>query len=622
MMRHMFQGIQGFTTRLAIYWRYISRRRGVLFRAVICWSLGMLALSNDEVQSYDQRLQIRGNQSVSPDIVVVVLKPSDLSGAGFSSRNTLINVTEIADLTDSYFWNPILWRQLLEKILVQDPKAVGVSLYFGENIGTIDWKNLSKLVFLDRRVFWSNSTNYMERVLKPSFANESESNVGSNEVKRDEDGVVRRIFPLLGDEHLLEKMTGISFPGGRPLLINYRGLSNVFPHYSVSEILNDEWGSDVLKGKLVLIGAETGSGLSYITPLGTMSRVEILAHMLDNLTKERWIKRFPIGGYSLLFFLLLGIGILIISQYPQSVALIFFFWISTLIAALSAWVFDSFYFWIPAFSPALLLGTVWVIFIGYHATRIERANLQLKQEQKYLQELEQLKNNFVSLISHDLKTPIAKIQAIVDRLLIQNKAPTIHDDLESLRSSSEELNRYIQSILKVLRVESRDFKIHREIGDINEVIEEALTQLRPLAEEKNISLWTHLEPIFAAEFDITLIKEVIINLVENAIKYTPTGGQISVRSAEVEEVIRVEVTDTGEGIPPDEIQHVFGKFTRGKSQDLKTKGSGLGLYLVKYFIELHGGQVHLTSQIGQGSTVSFTLPVVDDTNIGLKEVRT
>jgi two-component system phosphate regulon sensor histidine kinase PhoR len=606
--------MEEFDTRLALALRFFGRRRGFLVRGIICWCIGMLALSNDEVQSYDQRFQFRGTQSVASDIVIVVLKASDVAGALRSNRNSLINVSEIADLTDGFFWNPRLWNQLLGKILSQNPKSVGVSLYFGDNIGAHDWPQMDRKLFFDPRVIWSNSTNYMDRVLKPAFSSDDESNVGSNEIRRDEDGVVRRIFPLTGKEHLLEKMADRSFPEGHSLSINYRGAGKVIPHYTVAEILHDEWGPEVLKGKYVLIGSDTGAGLSYITPVGTMTRSEILAQMLDNLTQKRWILRFPQPVYSLFFILLVLMGILVITQYPQSVALIFFFWIGTLLTALSAWVFDSYYIWLPAFSPFLVLATVWVIFIGYQATKIERVNFQLKQEQKYLRELEQLKNNFVSLISHDLKTPIAKIQAIVDRLITEHKGAELVNDLTSLRTSSEELNRYIQSVLKVLRVESRDFKLHMQVADINEIIEEALRQLRPLAVEKEINIWADLEPMFSLEFDITLIKEVIINLVENAIKYTPTGGQITVHSEEVANEIRIEVRDTGVGISEDEIDHVWGKFTRGKGQDLKTKGTGLGLYLVKYFIELHGGHVQLQSEVGRGSTVSFTLPLLDVTN--------
>ncbi|HWU42472.1 MAG TPA: ATP-binding protein, partial [Bdellovibrio sp.] len=111
------------------------------------------------------------------------------------------------------------------------------------------------------------------------------------------------------------------------------------------------------------------------------------------------------------------------------------------------------------------------------------------------------------------------------------------------------------------------------------------------------------------EFDSTLIKEVVINLVENAIKYTPPGGSIEVISHELDDSVHVLVKDTGEGIKPEDMDKVWGKFTRGSDQDLRTKGTGLGLYLVKYFIELHGGKVTMESKVSQGTTVTFTLPL-------------
>jgi signal transduction histidine kinase len=250
-----------------------------------------------------------------------------------------------------------------------------------------------------------------------------------------------------------------------------------------------------------------------------------------------------------------------------------------------------------------------VVLIGYQATTIERKNWVLHREKKYLEELEQLKNNFISLISHDLKTPIAKIQAIVDRLTTNPKNNEIMGDLQALRLSGEELNKYIQSILKLLRVESRDFKIIKEVSDINEVIEDVLQQLRPLAAEKQIVLDTFLEPMFSVEFDATLIREVILNLIENAIKYTPTTGVVKIESREVDNHIEVDITDNGEGIKPEDLKNIWGKFVRGSNQDLKSKGTGLGLYLVKYFIELHGGQVKLESQYGVGTKVGFNLPI-------------
>ena len=115
------------------------------------------------------------------------------------------------------------------------------------------------------------------------------------------------------------------------------------------------------------------------------------------------------------------------------------------------------------------------------------------------------------------------------------------------------------------------------------------------------------------EFDITLLKEVVINLVENAIKYSQNSSSIKIKSWEDRNFVHVSVKDQGQGISSEELESVWKKFTRGKDQELKTKGSGLGLYLVKYFIELHGGNVVMESELGQGTTVSFTLPINDDT---------
>lgn len=612
----MLRRVQKFTfhqliIRIEVLLRFFSRRRGFLLRCLVCWIVGCIALSNDEINSYDQRFQLRGDQKTSKQIVLVTIRQSDFATIYDSRTNYLDNMSEVTDITDSFFWNKRIWTELLLKILMQNPRSVGVTLYFGDNIGSVELSPEEERLFMDNRVFWASTTNSLERVLTPVFTNREYSNLGNNEVRRDEDGIVRRVFPQRSEmPHLVEQITGKHFPATQAgLPLNFRGSSKVFTQYSMSEILYDEVPLNAFADRIVLIGAETSSGPVYMTPMGTLSRTEILAHATDTVLGNKWIKRWTFFWYALVFFVLMLFAVFLITTYPQTVALFFILWIATLLAALSAWVFDTFYFWIPAYSPFILLGTTWVIFIGYQATKIEQKNFALQQEQQYLQELEQLKNNFVSLISHDLKTPIAKIQAIVDRLLTHNQDADLGQDLKSLRLFSEELNRYIQSILKVLRVESRDFKINTDVADINEVIDEAVNHLRPLAREKNIQIHTSLEPLFSLEFDTTLIKEVVINLVENGIKYTPPGGQLEIISQEIDDFVHVTVKDTGEGIRPEDLEKVWGKFTRGSDQDLKSKGTGLGLYLVKYFIELHGGKVKLESVVGQGTTVSFTLPL-------------
>lgn len=602
---------ESFFHRLPAWLRWSSRRRGLMIRFFLCWGLGLLALSTDEANRYDTRFDVRGPQKVNSDIVVILLKQSDFSKFLDRRTNAILNVNELTDITDSFFWDKKTWSRFLSTLLNANPKSILVTLYFGNNIGSESLTTQENILFKDHRIFWSTSVNNMERLTLPLMTLPDRSNIGTLEVSKDEDGFVRRIYTMEDEEvpTLVERGSFSHFPNNTAsFLINYRG-PNVFPVYSLSEVLEDNSLQKYLKNKIIVVGSENSVANQFQTPVGPLSKAEITAHIADNLTQQRWIKKWPTYFYALYFLFLLFLALLIMKRYSQQVSAILFFFVGLSALALSVYIFDSFYLWLPAVSPSIMLVITWVIFVGHQAMKIEQAHFRLQQEKKYLEELEQLKNNFVSLISHDLKTPIAKIQAVVDRLMTQEDH-RLESDLKSLRRYSDELNRYIQSILKVLRVESRDFKLNLEVGDINEIIVEAITMLRPLASEKNIKLETQLEPLFSQEFDAILIKEVIINLIENAIKYTPQGGgEILISSRETETHVVVSVKDHGEGISAEDLKHVWGKFVRGKDQDLKSKGTGLGLYLVKYFIELHGGQIELNSELKKGTEVIFSLPL-------------
>ena len=599
-----------------IYIKLLLRRRGVWTRALLCWVIGLLALSTDEMSSYDTRFQIRPLGLTNTEIVIIQIHPSDLLRSQDSRTKNLLSVNEMMDLSESFFWDETIWYHFLTQLLNHKPRAIGITLHLPDNILNNKTTDTKTHVFYNSKIFWSTSKTQLERLSIPPFAKQNLSNVGVDDLTKDQDGITRRVYTDITEiPHLAERLAQNKFPNtvNKTVLINFNLDSKSFPHYSLSDLLQGEIPESALKDKIIIIGADTSFDSHLQTPIGRLSHPEVLAQVTHNLLQDQWIHRLPQIFYAIFLLCLTVLAAFIITRYPHSIAFLFLIWTTITIAAFSAWCFDTFYFWVPTFSPIIIFACSWIIFIGYQAALAERANIQLHQERKYLEELEQLKNNFVSLISHDLKTPIAKIQAVTNRLISENKGLSIEKDLVSLHSSSEELNRYIQSILKVLRVESRDFKIHREVADINDVIESATDTLKPLAQEKSIHINLTLEPMFSAEFDITLMKEVLINLIENAIKYSSPNTQISITSFEEDHQIHVEVADQGPGIAPEDIGTVFGKFVRGKDQDLKTKGSGLGLYLVKYFIELHGGKVSIKSQLGIGSTVSFTLPVTDDT---------
>lgn len=589
-------------------------------RALLCWMFASLLLKLDAIESYDTRFKIRGSQSRPSDIVLVTINPNDFAQISkiFSSDknlSSLININELNNVTDSFFWEDKIWTDMLSKILSQKPKKIGVTLFFGDNIGkTVSAKKDLDLL-KNPKIVWATNSTMSDKAALPFTALFNRSNIASIEVLKDDDGIVRRV--LLDPDQIpsmAEKLTASQeLKRKTSAVINYTG-PNRFQTISMAALLKYEVPAYFFTNKIVLIGSEKSNTQQILTPFGQMARHEFWGQVTDNFIQQKFIRKLPILIYVALLFLLTIICVFIITNYPQTVSFFFFIWLATLWTAFSIWAFDSFAFWIPVASAYALIVLIWITYIGYQALRIEKAHYKLQQEQNYLSELEQLKNNFVSLISHDLKTPIAKIQGVVDRLNLQNnlplqERPDTKEDLLNLKDYSEELNRYIQSILKLLRVESKEFKIYKETADLNGVIETVVDRLQPLAQAKNIDLQLKLEPMFLIEFDVTLMTEVILNLIENAIKYTAPQGTVSIHTAETDFDILVEVHDTGEGISPEDLEHIWKKFSRGKNQDLKTKGSGLGLYLAKYFIELHGGKISVKSELGKGTAFYIRLPI-------------
>lgn len=583
--------------------------KAILLRSFICWLISLFLLVIDHNENYDTRFKARGPQKASDQIVLITINPNDITKLFDLKSNSLMNFTEFQDVNDSFFWDQMLWRDLIQKILKAGPKSVGVTFLFGDNLNTSQFSTNDFLTFKDPRIVWGTNSGEFEKMIIPFATKPDRSNIGHFSILYDDDGISRRI--QTNQNRLLnitQRLTNHKREANKhPLVINFRG-QNVFKKIDFKNILMDNFDPKSLQGKVILIGADKHSNSQVLTPLGPLSRLEYWAHVTDNMIENRFINPKSIPVNLALLLLLTAISVIIIFIYPQSVVFVVFLSMGLLWGAFSIWFFDTYAIWVPLSAVLFLLVLVWIIFIGYFVTQVETANSKLIQEQKYLSELEQLKNNFVSLISHDLKTPISKIQAIIDRQLIEKKQLD-NEDLLSLKNYSDELNRYIQSILKVLRVESRDFKINKQSADINEIIFQVTERLKPLAAAKNIKIDLFLEPMFLIEFDVTLISEVLLNLIENAIKYTPNGGAVTVKSFETENELIIEIMDTGEGIALEDQPNIWKKFVRGQNQDLKSKGTGLGLYLVKYFIELHQGKISFKSDLGKGTTFYMSLPI-------------
>lgn len=212
----------------------------------------------------------------------------------------------------------------------------------------------------------------------------------------------------------------------------------------------------------------------------------------------------------------------------------------------------------------------------------------------------------VADISHQTKTPIANILLYAQLLEEQNIPEEAKPLVTSLIEQSEKLKMLIEALVKTSRLETGIFQFQPKNSEIEPMLTEAVKQYLPKAQKKQITL--NLEPSDAsAVFDSKWTAEAVGNLLDNAIKYTPSGGVVSVHVSEYDMFCRIDVSDNGLGIPEEEQAKVFQRFYRSPSV-ADAEGVGIGLYLTRQIITGQGGYIKLTSKPGEGSTFSFFLP--------------
>jgi two-component system phosphate regulon sensor histidine kinase PhoR len=219
---------------------------------------------------------------------------------------------------------------------------------------------------------------------------------------------------------------------------------------------------------------------------------------------------------------------------------------------------------------------------------------------------------FVSAVSHEVKTPLASIKAYVELLAdgdVTDQA-TREEFLGVINSQAERLQRLIDNLLNLARIESGVVKVNKECSSLNELLKDVLDVVRPAAEQKRIDLRADLSPMYlAALVDRDQMSQAAINLLSNAIKYTPEGGTVTLRSRIVDDRVQFDVEDSGVGISPEDSERVFQKFYRVNSHTGMAPGTGLGLPLARSIVEeVHGGTLALRSEVGRGSTFTVTLP--------------
>ena len=554
--------------------------------------------------------------------------------------------------------------ELIKKISATNPKAIAYLLDFNDSVSPqkdkttkisdadIFVNEAEKLTKNGTPVWLCTDVDVTGEVLPPfplSKLPHRAALIHKDGTNFSEDKVTRRAVFSIYDEPVLhvqlasvingkighEDYNGVYYMPeveARYFLIHYVGNTKdhqqPFTELSAIDILEGKINPDVLNNKIILIGTKTKDNSSdYVyTPFSrsiyTNSKLVVHANILETLIQNNAIINAPVKADFIitLIFTCLVIGMVFRTTPEKGV-------ISTIVGSLAITVggiliFRTLSVWINLSHPLIGVWSAYYIFVPYRLIMEYKKRWDIQQKHEVLVQIEELKTNFMSLITHDLKTPVARIQGMAE---ILSKSGADKQVVTEIFNSTDELNRFITSILELARIEANHMQIKTQNKDINKIVEDCIQKFVFQADQRKISIKQTLEPLFPIHVDASLITKVVSNLIDNAIKYSPEGSSIEVTSCESLEhkgFVEVIIKDTGYGISHKDQKNIFSKFYRAKNDiTMMTKGTGLGLYLSKYFVELHNGSLTLNSKEGYGSSFTILLPI-DQTISKISENKT
>ena len=257
---------------------------------------------------------------------------------------------------------------------------------------------------------------------------------------------------------------------------------------------------------------------------------------------------------------------------------------------------------------------------------VQEKNKKLQDALERLQELSRLKSNFLATVSHELRTPLTSVIGYSE-MLLAGLAGDLNDEqkdyLKTILEKGESLLRLISSILDLSRIEARGVQLQRKPTQIEDVVTSAMESVLPQSLKKNLQLTSHISPsVQRVVVDSDKVRQCVVNLLSNSVKFTPAGGHIYVQAGLADKAppaagpfgssgyFQISVTDNGIGIPPEVQSKVFETFFQvDSSASREYGGAGLGLSIVKSYVEAHGGEVSVRSEAGKGSTFTLVLPI-------------
>jgi signal transduction histidine kinase len=604
----------------------LSEYYPLLFTLVFVAILFQYPLASFESIFYDAKVKYDFGIKPSKDIVIVTLdeESDDYLGDSYpytyathsrfldkllSSDPKIINyfvkLPEVTDERDSYF------SEFKRKLTIFNETRGKVS--FGTEVDEIKGEELPPLPLRDfdyslAQINIDNNVFAKDDVIRRAIFNVSGEDslhlLTANQYRELHNKQALNVTNVMGayyNDEADANFVMFRYPGS-PVYSEFRYKTIPF-----HRVLVGNYNPEIFKDKIVLIGPNyiSQSDNFYLTPFNQEEykapKIVVHATIIDALMQNKTIKMLPRVVSNVLAFIMAIILSIIISKLKPKDGLIITLLVLFSILIISYLLFVLMGFWLYTAHLVVTVFVVYYIWIPFKAIGEYQRRFAIQEEAKILKKVEKLKQNFLSLMSHDLKTPVAKIAGVADNLYHQNPAsPEIREKSQLIIDSTKELNRFISSILDLTKIESDNFGLIKTSKDINLLIESIVKELSFSAGQKQMKIIKELSPLYPIEIDVPLITRVISNLVENAIKYSGEGSVIEIKTWDDEKWVYVEIKDNGVGIPVEEIQNIFEKFYRIKNDaNHAIKGTGLGLYLVKYFVELHGGTISVESIAGK-----------------------
>lgn len=229
-----------------------------------------------------------------------------------------------------------------------------------------------------------------------------------------------------------------------------------------------------------------------------------------------------------------------------------------------------------------------------------------------LEQLDKSRNQFVSNASHELKTPLSTMKILIETILYQSPIdPDMTKEfLTDVNKEIDRLNRIVSDLLTLVNIDSGGMKLNLTDINLNDLLLEQVKRLAPLSRENGIELECSAKELMEVNGDSVKLTQVIYNVIDNAIKYTPRGGEVHISLTRSGKRAIIRIADTGIGVPAADLPHIFDRFYRvDKARSRATGGTGLGLSIVKQIVLLHGGNITAASEEGKGTTFTIDLPL-------------